>query len=180
MSRRRFLALAAAAVAAPLALKRLLRAGVAGPSVILPPGAKPLERFMAKCSACGTCASVCPTKALSPTLGPGRMRMDYDRGYCDYGCSACMSACPTGALARLPLDEKKRLKLGSARLDESLCVPHSTGKPCGACASACPTGALASVRRKPVLDDARCIGCGLCQYVCMAWPEKAIRVEAVT
>jgi len=50
---------------------------------------------------------------------------------------------------------------------------------CGRCVEACPTEALVmqaekSVKKKPVLDPKKCIGCCCCHEIC---PENAISIK---
>ena len=66
------------------------------------------------------------------------------------------------------------------------CIPLTDGQECGNCARHCPTGAITMVpsepsrpdsRRIPVVDTARCLGCGACENLCPARPFSAIYVE---
>ena len=79
-------------------------------------------------------------------------------------------------------EEKRRAKIGLARVDMSLCR-LSEGRECDRCARICPyraidirwSGYAADIRIEP----ARCPGCGACQLVCPTSPRKAITVEPV-
>jgi coenzyme F420 hydrogenase subunit beta len=44
-------------------------------------------------------------------------------------------------------------------VDEKLCAD------CGACVSFCPVNAITIVNEAPVIDENKCIGCGICNYV---------------
>jgi ferredoxin len=114
----------------------------------------------------------------------------YDRAYCQFECDRCIRVCPTGALRPLPLEAKKRSRLGRSLLKIELCIVVSKGTRCGACAEHCPSGALTmlapAVPRpppglpglpEPVIDEDYCIGCGACETVCPVRPERAIHVE---
>jgi len=185
--RRRFLALAAGSVLAALGLRRLGKLWPA-PKAVVPPGGKSAKEFFDRCAACQACAAVCPTKVLVSAgmeSGPGdfgKARLDYDRSYCSFECNACLAVCPTGAISYFPLEIKQRIKIGSARLDKSLCIPYAQGLDCGACQECCPTAAIRMVKHGevygPVPEDEYCIGCGACQAACPASPRKAIRIEA--
>ncbi|MBI5884155.1 MAG: 4Fe-4S binding protein [Elusimicrobia bacterium] len=188
--RRRFL-LAAGAVAVGALTGRRLHAGILSfpsgePRDGIPPGGRASDEFYGRCVACGTCASVCPTKILeqkraSPLAGMGKVRMNYGPAACSYECNACLAVCPSGALAYFPLPVKKRIKIGSSILKKEWCLPIAFEKDCAACHERCPTGAISMVPhkkvRKPELKDDYCIGCGACEAACPVLPEKAIVVR---
>ena len=46
-------------------------------------------------------------------------------GYCDYYCSLCTQVCPTGAIKKLTIEEKNKLKIGSAWVNKSRCIPYA-------------------------------------------------------
>ena len=188
--RRRFLALGGLgllALADGVLLKRRFdRVGFFGLRTVVPPGAKSGRQFLERCAACGACVAACPTKVIVQAgaeqsfLDLAKVRMDYDRSYCSYECNACLSVCPTEALSYFPLDAKRRIKVGSSRIDKGLCVPYAKKQDCAACHEACPTGTVVMVKRgeifAPTLDDNYCIGCGACQLACPTRPVKAITV----
>jgi len=160
---------------------------------IRPPRAVDASEFTSLCMRCGVCVEVCPTKAVS-LLG---LLLDVKNmstpviasefGGCTAwrdGCNACSEACPTGALDPvLPLE---KVKLGDVEIKHESCVN------CMVCFNVCPVegavlfpnpdGApfkthtdiptllkLVSSPLKPYIDNARCVGCGLCVHAC---PEK--------
>ncbi|MBI4677281.1 MAG: 4Fe-4S binding protein [Elusimicrobia bacterium] len=188
--RRRFL-IAAGAVAVGALTGRRLRAGILSfppgePRDGIPPGGRSADEFYSRCVACGTCASVCPTRILaqkgaSPLAGMGQARMDYGSLACSYECNACLAVCPSGALSYFPPQVKKRIKIGSSILKKERCIPIAHGRDCAACHERCPTGAISMAPhqkvRKPKLDDDYCIGCGACEAACPVQPEKAIVVR---
>ena len=68
LSRRGFLAGAAAGLAAPL----LLRRPSAAEAAVRPPGSVPEPAFLRRCVRCGECINACPTGVLQPAgLGRG-------------------------------------------------------------------------------------------------------------
>ena len=152
------------------------------PDAVIPPGGKSAEVFLQRCASCLNCVPVCPTKVLTADRR-GKIRLDFDRGYCDFNCDACLCACPTGAISRFPLEAKQRIKIGTSGIDRALCIPWSKGKDCAACAEVCPVGAvrLQSVKgvSAPVVDPEYCIGCGACQFACPVEPRKAVTVSPV-
>ena len=66
------------------------------------------------------------------------------------------------------------------------CIPVVDGVECGNCERHCPTGAIQMVPLDenneespmiPVVNEAKCIGCGACENLCPARPFSAIYVE---
>ncbi|MBR5699671.1 MAG: 4Fe-4S binding protein, partial [Bacteroidales bacterium] len=59
------------------------------------------------------------------------------------------------------------------------------GRRCDNCAHHCPTGAIQMVemdidgnkRKVPVVNEAKCIGCGACENLCPATPYSGMCVE---
>ncbi len=153
---------------------------------IIPPGSGSTSAFLSKCSMCHLCVSVCPTKVLKPsgiTSGASiylKPNMDFNSSYCSYECNTCLSVCPTQAISYFPLDQKKQIKIGSAKLNKETCIPYVKKKDCAACAEHCPTAAVVMERQgdinRPVTKDELCIGCGACQHACPVEPERAIIV----
>lgn len=178
------------------------------PSVIRPPGAADEEAFLALCIRCGECMKVCKTNGLHPTLLEGGIeglwtpRLIPRIGYCDYGCVLCTRVCPSGAIRRLPLEEKREIALGRARIDHNRCIPWAgyarlpelekewQDFNCGVCEEVCPvptkaihfnTYADAQQReiRRPFVREEVCVGCGFCEKVCPVLGTSAIVVEGM-
>ncbi len=142
---------------------------------------------------------VCPTNGLQPTFleagveGIGTPMLVPRVGHCDYTCTSCLKVCPTDAIIKLPEAEKKKIKIGTARIDTSRCIPYSEYENCLVCEEQCPVPTKAikfeirdvitfkgDVRRLkfPVVLKDKCIGCGICENKCPVKPKAAILVTA--
>lgn len=156
----------------------------------LPPGARSLEHFRSRCTACHLCVTKCPDQVLRPAISEHGLGgflqpfQDFHTSFCSYNCSNCSQVCPTGAIEPLTVEERRTVRTGVARLDEDLCVVKAKGTPCGACNEHCPTQAVHMVPWKdnltlPKVEPELCIGCGGCEYICPVRPTRAIVVEGL-
>jgi ferredoxin-type protein NapF len=200
---RRALLLAAAAGAGGASLARIgATEGHQGfsPSLIRPPGSAPEEEFLARCVRCGECMRVCPTNALHPALGEGGWTglwtpvLKMKSGYCEYECSLCSQVCPTRAIQTLTLEQKKKIRIGTAFFDRNRCLPYASARTCIVCEEHCPTpkkaiwfeevsvlgadGGRVTVKQPHVNLDL-CIGCGICETKCPIADERGVRVTSV-
>jgi ferredoxin-type protein NapG len=146
------------------------------PRGLRPPGALPEERFVQTCTRCRLCVEACPHEALA-LAGP---QDGYPEGtpflpnvaakpchLCDD--LPCVAACPEKALLTLPLEE---VRMGVAEVDPAICFAHQ-GQICDYCIDRCPfpEEAIAPDERgRPVVNPERCVGCGLCAYICVTTP----------
>ena len=158
---------------------------------IKPAGALSLKNFESHCTACQLCVSACPNKVLSPSTDLENLMqpvVSYEKGYCRPECTRCSEVCPTGAITKVTKVEKSSIKIGTAVWVAQNCLPMVDGTSCGNCARHCPTGAIQMVSqiandptspKIPVVNEARCIGCGACENLCPARPFSAIYVEGV-
>ncbi len=165
--------------------------------LIRPPGAMDELDFLATCVRCGECMKVCITNGLQP-LGfeKGLEPMFTPRlvprlGYCEFNCTLCSQVCPTRAIEPLPREKKHAFVMGIAWFDKNRCLPYAEKKSCIVCEEHCPVHDKAiqfdevkvagfkgktSFLKQPRVITERCIGCGICEYVCPVPGEAAIRV----
>lgn len=151
------------------------------PPVLRPPGAGREEEFLSVCIRCQRCEEACVPEAIKlagphdPTQKGTPYILPSDNA-CTL-CLACTKACPTGALK--PIEDKKKVKMGLAKVNETTCVSHNGTGFCGACFTACPLhGKALTLNRKnaPQVHEDHCVGCGLCEEACILKETKAIRV----
>jgi polyferredoxin len=124
-------------------------------------------------------------------------------GYCESSCVLCSQTCPTGAIWEITPKEKgwvvgidaatKPIRLGTAFYDRGRCLPWAMGVDCIVCQEWCPTSPKAitlqdgefideagnrKAIRQPVIDPARCVGCGACEYACVLPDKPAVYVTS--
>ena len=156
---------------------------------IMPPGSRSKQNFEQYCTGCQLCISECPNEVLRPSSDLWHLMqptMSYERGYCRPECNRCSEVCPAGAIKPLAHELKASTQIGHAVWIKKNCVPLTDGVECGNCARHCPVGAIEMVPSNPddeespyvpAVNEARCIGCGACEYLCPARPFSAIYVE---
>lgn len=156
---------------------------------ITPPGSLSAQNMAQHCTACQLCVSQCPNGVLRPSTSLSTFmqpEVDYSRGYCRPECTRCSDVCPTGAIRPITRADKSAIQIGHAEWIRKNCVPLTDGVECGNCARHCPTGAIFMVNsdvnnpdsvKIPIVNTARCIGCGACENLCPARPFSAIYVE---
>ena len=154
-----------------------------------PAGSQGLRHFSNHCTACQLCVSACPNGVLRPSSALGtwmQPEMSYERGYCRPECVRCSEVCPDGAIRLVTKADKSAIQIGHAVFHPENCIVNTDGVECGNCARHCPSGAIQMVpsaagnpasRKLPVVNEARCIGCGACENLCPARPFSAIHVE---
>ncbi len=154
-----------------------------------PPGSLSAQNMAQKCTGCQLCISECPNQVLRPSddwLHLMQPVMSYERGYCRPECNRCSEVCPAGAIQPIQKEDKASTQIGHAVWIKKNCIPLTDGVECGNCARHCPSGAIEMVPSDPddeespyvpAVNEARCIGCGACEYLCPARPFSAIYVE---
>lgn len=187
LKRRSFLQMLAVAAGGLAELKQADAARSTSRSFIRflrPPGTEDEKSFLDQCIRCGQCGEVCPNRAIR-YFGLENGFSSLDTPYIiprEQGCILCMKCgdiCPSGAIPTIRREVNEileRVKMGRARVDERLCLSYQ-GKTCGVCYRSCPLPDLAlrvgMLEQPHVLDG--CVGCGLCERVCIQMPQ-AIRV----
>jgi ferredoxin len=167
--------------------------------MIRPPGAT-LTDFTTLCMRCGECVRVCPTQGLQPSLLEGGLqnlftpRLVPRLGQCSFTCSACIAVCPTGAIPPITLEEKQRIQIGLASIDQDRCLAWGYDTICSVCEEICPLAEKAIRQDEREVTDLNgntftiklpyvlrelCIGCGACEYHCPAGGEAAIQVKSL-
>ena len=156
---------------------------------ITPPGSLSTKNFTQHCTGCQLCISECPNEVLRPSTDLMHLMMpvmSYERGFCRPECNRCSEVCPAGAIKPITPEVKASTQMGHAVWIKKNCIPLTDGVECGNCARRCPSGAIEMVPSDPnddespaipAINEARCIGCGACEYLCPARPFSAIYVE---
>lgn len=143
---------------------KLIRSAADSEGIIRPPGALPEKEFVKRCLKCGQCMRICPTNVIQPA--------DIDKGLtnlwtpllnnrigssgCQLDCVACGFICPTSAIRPLTLTEKLGkgnfsnrgpVKIGTAFIDRTRCLPWAIDRPCIVCQENCPVSPKAIYTR---------------------------------
>ncbi len=149
------LTLASGVVAVPVVRLSGTLAGNASPDLVRPPGALAEIDFLRRCTKCGLCMRVCPSRVIQPALlqagieGLWTPVLDPTAGTsgCQYNCVACGHVCPTAAIRPMSLDERQGknafagngpVRMGTAFVDRSRCLPWAMHRPCLVCEENCP------------------------------------------
>ncbi|GAB1474954.1 hypothetical protein MASR2M69_23950 [Bacteroidota bacterium] len=158
---------------------------------IAPPGAVSLEHLKKNCTACYACIAACPNNIIKPASDEYGLDgvllpvLSFKEHFCAYDCKMCSTVCPNDAIMPLTLEQKQLTQVGQAKFFLEKCIVHTDRTDCGACDEHCPTKAITMVPYGdtslfiPNLNADICIGCGGCEYICPAVPEKAMVVYAL-
>ena len=148
------------------------------PPFLRPPGVVSEEDCQARCISCGQCAQVCNYDCIAMTpdhpFWGGETPKIFQRKHPCFLCMKCSDICPTGALRNVPME---RSGMGAAYLDKKKCVDYQehSNVMCWTCYERCPMKGTAILLQNgyiPAVTE-RCVGCGVCEYVC---PAEAITV----
>ena len=170
------------------------------PALIRPPGSVAEGEFLGKCIRCGECMKVCPTNAIQPAFAEGGITglwtpvLKMKLGYCEYECNLCSQVCPTHAIQGISLEEKQKIRIGTAFFDRNRCLPWASARTCIVCEEHCPTpkkaiwfqevqvitpdGAYITVKQPHVNLDL-CVGCGICENKCPIADQRGVYVTSV-
>ena len=108
---------------------------------------------------------ICPTNVIRPALleagveGMWTPVLDFTSGTsgCQSNCVACGHLCPTAAIRPLSLEERMGLgefkdkgpvRIGTAFVDKSRCLPWAMDRPCIVCQENCPVSPKAIFTRE--------------------------------
>jgi len=151
--------------------------------LIRPPGSLPEERFVSACTGCGECLKVCPNNALQSTFleaglaGLYTPRLVPRIGYCEEFCNFCGRVCPTEAVRPVTLEEKRLIQMGIAHINKTRCIAWDTDKLCLVCNEQCSYQAIiGDDKKRPIVKEEKCTGCGICENKCPVDGEAAIVV----
>jgi formate hydrogenlyase subunit 6/NADH:ubiquinone oxidoreductase subunit I len=156
---------------------------------LTPAGSLSDRNMKRKCTACQLCVTVCPNDVLRPSMSLDTFMqpvMSFERGYCRPECVKCSEVCPSGAITQICKCKKSSTQIGHAVWHRKRCIPIRDEVECDNCARHCPTDAITMIPsvpgnekslKIPAINEALCIGCGACEYLCPARPLSAIQVE---
>ena len=114
-------------------------------------------------------------RRTTPITPPGSLSMRNMEAHCT-GCQLCVAVCPNQVLR--PSGKLMSLMLPEMSYERGYCRPE--------CTRHCSAGAIQMVHKEPgkpdspripVVNEARCIGCGACENLCPSRPFSAIYVE---
>lgn len=161
-------------------------------SGISPPGSISIVHLKQNCTACHACITACPNNIIKPATmeygldGVLLPVLNFDNHFCSYECNQCSIVCPSNAIMPITLEEKKLTQVGKVRFIPKRCIVFTDKTACGACEEHCPTKAITMVPYKnreglyfPSVNRDYCIGCGGCEFICPAVPEKAMIVQGL-
>lgn len=136
-----------------------------------PPGAIEEAEFLSRCTRCDECIKACPAKAIKRSQGltdiaigtPIIMPKENPCVLCNG--LVCIAACKEGALK--PVESVEKVAMGIAKINQSRCLAWE-GQDCQMCFIKCPLqgDALYQEDGKPVINAEKCVGCGVCEYIC--------------
>ena len=141
---------------------------------IRPPWAVEESAFVAGCSRCHDCITVCETQILVRGNG-GFPEVNFSHGECTF-CQKCVDVCKQ-SIFRPHLGEEAEVAWQHKVEVQANCLAFNSVE-CRACEDNCETRAIRFKREiggvaKPYLDLDNCNGCGACLSIC---PVSAVRI----
>ena len=169
--------------------------------LLRPPGSVLEANFLELCIRCGLCFQVCPGPVLHPANSSGGLDALWtpvavpSHAGCHQDCNHCTQVCPTGAIRPLSIQQKRKTRMGLAKIDTEHCLAHAGEAECRLCLEECTASGYNAIRMEeirleladvpegifsdteldamsrieaPVVDRDACVGCGLCEYRCNA------------
>lgn len=146
------------------------------PAPVRPPWSGAEDDFLARCTRCGDCQPVCPTRII--VIGDGGFpEIDFHHGECTF-CAACVDACRPQALVTRDAEGVRQPWRLKAWISDR-CFTHH-GVVCRTCGDVCAPRAIRFVAEpgmvaQPEVLAANCTGCGACLAPC---PAKAISIAS--
>ncbi|MBF0473766.1 MAG: 4Fe-4S dicluster domain-containing protein [Nitrospirae bacterium] len=137
-----------------------------------PPGAIAEAEFLKTCTRCDECIKACPENAIMKVIMLGSvLHLTPIINFREAPCRLCVDlpctkSCSAGALVKV--ESVSDVKIGVARINRNLCYSW-LGQDCEYCVSSCPLSGEAIAKNeegKPVIDEAKCSGCGVCEFIC--------------
>lgn len=145
--------------------------------LLRPPGSLKEDLFVLGCLRCGECIKVCPTKVIQPANFSDGIdnfwspKLVYAKSYCAFdNCFLCYKVCPTNVIRK---PDKKRIKIGVAKVNRETCLVWSKNTFCFICEEVCPKQAVYRTPG-PTVDEEKCVGCGLCENRCPVSPPAIV------
>jgi len=142
-----------------------------------PPGAVEETLFLERCTKCGDCLPACPYGSIKNDPATGYPVIFANESPC-YLCDdfPCIAACETEAL--LPVGSRSEVRMGMAVVSRADCTADQG---CRFCLAKCPVEALAVdfIDPYPVVDQEKCVGCGVCEQVCSGVNDR-IAIKAIS
>jgi ferredoxin-type protein NapG len=141
-----------------------------------PPGAVDEDTFLDRCTRCSDCLPACPYGSIKKDPANNYPIIFANESPC-FLCDdfPCIAACETEAL--LPVGDRVEVRMGTAVVNQASCTADQG---CRFCLAKCPVDALAVMSFEdpyPVVDQEKCVGCGICEQVCSTVNDKiAIKV----
>ena len=133
------------------------------PHPVRPPGSLPEKQFLEACIRCGECFQACPNDVLQPMgfegglLGLWTPQVVANWAGCESTCNNCGQVCPTGAIRALPIEEKRVVRMGLAKV-EPHCLPLDGREACQLCVDECNAAGYHAIEFIRVHPSSRRIG----------------------